>query len=46
MIIVIKNSYSVEYNKFVISKAIAKMKIDIDTIKKVYITDNIINFVI
>jgi len=43
--IVIKNSYTSDWNNTAIKKAIISSKVDMNKIKKIYITDRIVNFV-
>lgn len=46
MEIILKNKYTEEFNMKIVRAAIEKIKIDIDTVKKIYITNKVINFVI
>ena len=43
--VIIKNKYSSEFNNRLIKKGIKLCKLDMNTIKKIYITDRIVNFV-
>ena len=43
--IIIKNNHSSDFNNMAIKKAIVESKVDMDKIKKIYITDKVVNFV-
>ena len=43
--IIIKNNYTGDWNNTAIKESIKKSKIDISKIKKIYITDRVVNFV-
>lgn len=45
MEIIIKNKYSRKFNEDIIEAALEKIKLDVDNIKKIYITPRVINFV-
>jgi hypothetical protein len=45
MEIIIKNKYSRKFNEDIIESALNKIKLDVEKIKKIYITPKVINFV-